>query len=167
MSKRLLAFRHSIIIIPVIAHSAYCPVLDTYNEIFLHPWSDGLPKYALGKIYEFERDENGEYIYSEEKVRGFNPMKNPKSERYPVPVKFWHCEDDNVVSIDVTRKFVDKIIANNGNAFLRTFAFGGHEPQLAGDLVEKPCGNIIFNKIKLEINPAVEEVFTWIKQFDK
>ncbi len=49
--------------IPVIAHSAFCPVLDTYNQIFLHPWSGGLPKTALGIIYGLNKDEFGEYIY--------------------------------------------------------------------------------------------------------
>ncbi len=152
--------------IPVIAHSAFCPVLDTYNEIFLHPWSGGLPKYALGKIYGFDKDENGEYIYNEEKVANFNPMKNPKAERYPVPVKFWHCEDDEVVSAAITRAFVDKINANSVAAYLRTFPCGGHEPQLVGEYAENPCGNIIFNQTELKITPAVEEVFEWIKSFD-
>lgn len=152
--------------IPVIAHSAFCPVLDTYNEIFLHPWSDGLPKYALGKIYGLDKNENGEYIYDERKVMGFNPMNNPEAERYPVPLKFWHCEDDDVVSVDVTRKFVDRIIANNGNASLRTFSYGGHEPQLVGEYIEKPSGNVIVNQTDLKITTAVEEVFNWIKRFD-
>ncbi len=152
--------------IPVIAHSAFCPVLDTYNEIFLHPWSDGLPKYALGKIYGFDKNENGEYIYNEEKINGYNPMQNPKAECYPVPVKFWHCEDDEVVSVDVTRKFVKRIIASGGEAYLRTFSYGGHEPQLVGEYVKNPCGNIIFNQTELKITPAVEEAFAWIKSFD-
>ena len=152
--------------IPVIAHSAFCPVLDTYNEIFLHPWSGGLPKYALGKIYGFDKNENGEYIYNEEKVMGFNPIKNQKAEQYPVPVKFWHCEDDEVVSIDITRKFVEKIAAGKDSAFLRTFSHGGHEPQLVGEYIKKPCGNTIFNKTELKITPAVEEAFAWIKSFD-
>jgi len=152
--------------IPVIAHSAFCPVLDTYNEIFLHPWSNGLPKYALGKIYGFDKDENGEYKYNEEKINGYNPVENPKIERYPVPVKFWHCEDDKVVSVEITRKFVNKIIASGGEAHLRTFANGGHEPQLVGEHVKSPCGNTLFGQIKLEIFPAVEESFAWIKSFD-
>ena len=33
--------------IPVLVQTGFCPVLDTYNEIFLHPWSNGLPKTAL------------------------------------------------------------------------------------------------------------------------
>lgn len=152
--------------VPVIAHSALCPVLDTYNQIFLHPWSKGLPKYALGKIYGLDQDENGEYIYDEEKVKGFNPMENPKAEQYPVPVKFWHCEDDQTVSISCTRKFIDRIVSAGGNAHLRTFPNGGHEPQLVGDFIENPCGNVIFNETELQIRPAVEEAFEWIKQFD-
>jgi len=152
--------------IPVIAHSAFCPVLDTYNEIFLHPWSGGLPKYALGKIYGFDKDENAEYVYSEQKVIGYNPMQNPKAECYPVPVKFWHCEDDEVVSADITRKFVNRINAAGGEAHLRTFATGGHEPQLVGEYVENPCGNTVFGQTKLKITTAVEEAFAWIKSFD-
>jgi len=153
--------------IPVIAHSAFCPVLDTYNQIFLHPWSDGLPKIALGKIYKLDTDASGEYIYDEKKISGYNPAKNEKAEKYPVPVKFWHCEDDEVVSVDVTRAFVNRIIVNGGNANLRTFPTGGHEPQLVGDYIENPCGNCIFDQTELKITPAVEEVFVWIKQFDE
>jgi len=152
--------------IPVIAHSAFCPVLDTYSEIFLHPWSDGLPKYALGKIYDFDKNENGEYIYNEEKINGYNPIQNPKTEHYPVPVKFWHCEDDEVVSIDITRKFINKLIASGCKAHLRTFATGGHGPELVGEYVKNPCGNTVFGQTKLEITPAVEEAFAWIKSFD-
>lgn len=47
--------------ISVIAHSAFCSVLDTYNQIYLHPWSDGLPRTALGKIYSLDKDDSGEY----------------------------------------------------------------------------------------------------------
>lgn len=153
-------------LIPVIAHSAFCPVLDTYNEIFLHPWCDGLPKFALGKIYGLDKDDKGEYIYDEEKIMGYNPAKNPKSEHYPVPLKFWHCEDDPVVSIDVTRKFIEKIVNAGGEANLRTFAKGGHEPQLVGPYVENPSGKVLFEQTELKITPAVEEVFNWIKKFD-
>lgn len=154
-------------LIPVIAHSAFCPVLDTYNEIFLHPWSGGLPKFALGKIYGLEKNTNGEYIYDENKIMGYNPVKNPKSKHYPVPVKFWHCEDDPVVSIEITRKFIDETVSSSCEACLRTFPNGGHEPQLVGEYIENPCGNILFKQTKLQITPAVEEVFNWIKKYDK
>jgi len=151
--------------IPVIAQTGFCPVLDTYNQIFLHPWSDGLPKYALGKIYGLDKDESGEYIYDEKKVEGFNPAKNKKAEVYPVPVKFWQCIDDEIVSYKVTEKFVNKIKENGGEAHLRTLPYGGHEPQLVGDLIKNPCGCNIFKGEKIQITPAVEEVFIWIKNF--
>ena len=152
--------------IPVIAHSAFCPVLDTYNEIFLHPWSGGLPKTALGKIYQLDTDESGEYIYDESKMLGYNPAKNTKVENYPVPLKFWHCLDDPVVSYDVTKKFVERITKNGGVAYLRAFEKGGHEPQLVGEAIDKPLGNTRLSDINIKILPAVEEVFAWIKAFD-
>jgi hypothetical protein len=151
--------------IPVIAHSAFCPVLDTYNEIFLRPWSGGLPKEALGKIYEFGRDENGEYIYEESRLIGYNPVQDIKRKNYPVPVKFWHCEDDDVVSCEITKAFIREIQANGGKAYLRTFPTGGHEPQLVGENVPSPSGNVLYQGCVLEITPAVEETFLWIKSF--
>ena len=151
--------------IPVVAHSAYCPVLDTYHEIFLHPWSEGLPKIALGKIYRLDKDEDGEYIYEEDKVAGFNPMKNSRLACYPVPVKFWQCADDPLVPISVTCAFVDTVRRGGGTAYLRVFPYGGHEPQLVGDFVEHPCGISTFNGEKIAITPAVEETFIWIRNF--
>lgn len=152
-------------LIPVIAHSAFCPVLDTYNEIFLKPWSDGLPKIALGKIYNLDTDESGEYIYDERKIAGFNPVKNKKAETYPVPVKFWHCIDDTTVSCEITEKFVSVIKENGGSAYLRTFPYGGHEPQKVGEIVKNPCGINMYYGEEIEITPAVEETFIWIKNF--
>lgn len=152
-------------LIPVIAHSAYCPVLDTYNQIFLHPWSGGAPKRVLGKIYGLATDDAGEYIYDEKKVAGYNPAKNKKAQGYPVPVKFWHCIDDGTVSYETTKKFVDAIRENGGMAQLRTFPCGGHEPQLVGEAVENPCGVSTYNGEQIVIKPAVEETFIWIKNF--
>ena len=153
--------------IPVIAHSAFCPVLDAYNEIFLHPWSGGLPKTALGKIYGLDTDENGTYIYDERKLCGYNPAQNAKAKHYPVPVKFWHCIDDPVVSFAVTQNFVNAIKQNGGIAYLRAFPHGGHEPQLVGEPIASPCGNAVFDGEEIKITPAVEEVLVWIRSFDQ
>ena len=153
--------------IPVIAHTAFCPVLDAYNEIFLHPWSGGLPKIAMGKIYGFATDEGGEYVYDADKLRGFDPASNEKAMRYPVPVKFWHCEDDPVVSFSVTERFVNRIRENGGEAQLRAFPHGGHEPQLVGEVVAHPLGNAVFEGERINVTPAVEEVFAWIRRFDQ
>ena len=152
-------------LIPVIAHSAFCPVLDTYNQVFLNPWSGGLPKTALGKLYGLATDESGDYIYDESKISGFNPSKNKKAEVYPVPVKFWHCKDDSTVSYEITQKFVDRIRENGGEAYLRAFPCGGHEPQLVGEFIEKPCGCSFVGDTQIKITPAVEEAFIWIRNF--
>ena len=152
--------------VPVIAHSAFCPVLDTYHEIFLHPWSGGLPKEALGKLYGFERGADGEYVYDGQRVCGYNPAKNEKAACYPVPVKFWHCKDDPIVSFSVTQRFVERIRAHGGIAHLRAFPYGGHEPQLVGTPIASPVGNTDFAGGTLQILPAVEEVLCWIRSFD-
>ena len=152
--------------IPVVAHTALCPVLDTYNQIFLNPWSYGLPKFALGKIYKLDTDENGEYIYDEKKICGYNPAKNMKAAYYPVPVKFWHCVDDNMVAFEVTERFVNRIKENGGVASLRAFPMGAHGPERVGDLVENPTGNPIFEGNRLEIRPAAEEAFVFIRKYD-
>jgi hypothetical protein len=153
--------------IPVVSHTAFCPVLDTYNQIFLHPWSGGLPKDALGIIYGLEIDEKGEHIYNEQKINGYNPVQNPKAKTYPVPVKFWHCEDDGTVDCSITKEFVAMINKNGGRAELKTFALGGHEPQLAGEKVLNPVGKHIYQGKQIEIFPAVEQAFLWIKTHDK
>ena len=152
--------------IPVIAHSAFCPVLDTYNEIFLHPWSDGLPKIALGKIYNLKTDEFGEYIYDESRVVGYNPIMDIKTKDYPVPIKCWHCEDDDVVSCKITKDFINTIRDKGGKAYLRTFEHGKHEPQLVGKKVDMPSGFDFYNGCEINVTPAVEEAFCYIKSFD-
>ena len=80
-------------------------------------------------------------------------------------MKIWYCEDDGVVSVEVTRRFVAKITAGSGKALLRTFPHGGQEPQLVGEFVENPCGNTVFCQKELKITPAVEEVLAWIREF--
>ena len=85
---------------------------------------------------------------------------------YPVPVKFWQCEDDQIVNIKCTKRLVGAIKNAGGIAYLRTFPVGGHEPQLCGEVLEKPSGNTLWQGETLEIMPAVEEAFLWIRRFD-
>ena len=153
--------------IPVIAHSAFCPVLDAYHEIFLHPWSGGLPKVALGKIYGLDTDENGDYIYDAHKLCGYDPAQLVSQKAYPVPVKFWHCEDDPVVSFAVTERFAELVRQKGGEAYLCALSHGGHEPQLVGEPIAAPRGNTAHEGEELKITPAVEGVFAWIQGFDK
>jgi hypothetical protein len=158
--------------IPVIAQSGFCPVLDTYNQIFLKPWSDGLPKTALAKFYGFAKNETGNYVYDENKVTGYNPMGRlveiggKEILRYPVPVKFWQCEDDGTVAIDCTKRFVKAINNAGGEAELITFPTGGHEPQDVGETLEKTVGIRELCGEELKISTAVEGVFVWILQYD-
>ena len=154
-------------LIPVLAHSALCPVLDTYHEIFLHPWSGGLPREALGKLYGLEKDADGHYRYDGQRIGGFDPATNGRATRYPVPVKFWHCEDDPTVSFALTAAFVERIRAAGGNAQLRALPSGGHEPQLVGPPVTHPTGNTHLAGETLQILPVVEEVLLWMTAFDQ
>ena len=160
--------------IPVIAQSGFCPVLDTYHQIFLYPWSDGAPKVALRKLYGLTLDDNKEPVYDADKVDGYNPMSRliraddgKEYLYYPVPVKFWQCEDDEIVDIVCTKRFVTAMQNAGVNADLRTFESGGHEPQLYGDFVAQPRGNTLFGTEVLRITPAVEETYLWIKGFDR
>lgn len=133
--------------------------------IFNSDASSGGTDIALGKIYEFETDKSGNYIYDERKIARYNPIKNKKIETYPVPVKFWHCIDDKTVLYEVTEKFISIIKENGGIAYLRTFPHGGHEPQQVGESVKRPCGVSVFCGEEIQITPAVEETFIWIKNF--
>ena len=153
--------------LPVIAHCALCPVLDTYNQIFLHPWTSGAPKRALATIFSFDKDENGEIIYDESKVNGYNPVNNPDALKYPVPLKFWQCEDDNIVSIEVTKKYVNALKNAGNDVEFVIFPTGGHEPQLYGEDLDNPKWNDVYKGEKIKgIKPAVEGVIEFISYYD-
>ena len=113
-----------------------------------------------------QKDGQGEYIYEEQKVCGYNPAKNKKAECYPVPVKFWQCVDDPVVPYEVTERFIGRIKAAGGVAHLRPFPYGGHEPQDVGAPIESPCGIDVYKGEKIHITPAVEELFIWINNYN-
>ena len=159
--------------IPVIAQSGFCPVLDAYGQIYLHPWSNGLPRTALGILYDLKKDDRGEYIYDEKKLVGYHPMARIEGSNgeerleYPVPVKFWHCEDDPVVNIEGTKTFVRAINNAGCVARLRIFSTGGHEPQDSGEPIDTPIGNHKISGETLKITPAVEEAFLWLTSFDE
>ena len=125
--------------IPVLAHAVSCPVLDTYNHIFLHPWSGGLPKTALGVIYGLEKDGSNNYIYNEDKICGYNPIVNGMEsfnssgqrvssvgswdfsthqlngqtvieyKSYPCPLLIWHCVNDPTVDYSVSERQITAI----------------------------------------------------------
>ncbi|MBR5768091.1 MAG: hypothetical protein IKX86_05425 [Clostridia bacterium] len=146
--------------IPLLIQTGFCPVLDTYNEIFLHPWSDGLSKIALEKMYSLK-----DGVYDESRIAPFNPMTNEKTKNYPVPVRFWQCADDIVVSVDVTKRFVGIVNSNGGDARLTVLPAGGHEPQLYGPPVGDPSGITVYRGETLEITEAVEGVFRALNEY--
>ena len=117
---------------------------------------------------------NNDYVYDEEKIRGYNPVRNKTFENsnikytdYPVPVKFWHCKDDPIVAHSVTEGFVNAIRNAGRIAYLRSFETGGHEPQLVGNYISNPVGNTNFRGEVLQIRPAEEETLLWIRRFNK
>ena len=150
--------------VPVIAQTAFCPVLDAYNEIFLHPWSSGLPKTAEGILYSFEKDTAGEWIYDAEKLKDHNPAVSAR--KHPCPVWFCHCENDPIVNPEITKQYIARAKAQGVEAELLLLPDGEHEPQIYGDPVENPMGIAVFAGKKLPVNLAVEGAFRWIRKHD-
>lgn len=151
--------------IPILAQTGFCPVLDTYNEIYLKPWSDGLPREALGKIYSLDKNEDGSYQYDENKIHPYNPMKNSLISQYPAPVRFWHSVNDHVVSHKVTEEFIRMLRENGADANVTLLPDGYHEPQDYGPGVTNPGGNIIYNGSTLFITEAIDGAFRFLNQF--
>ena len=152
--------------IPVLAQVGFCPVLDTYNEIFLHPWSNGLPKTALGILYSLSKYSDGNWIYEEEKISNYNPAQNPKRYNYPCPLFFCHSINDDIVSSDITIRFMEDVKASGKDAKLLLLPDGFHEPQLYGEAVDYPSGITILHGKRLVILPAVEAAYQWICMWD-
>ena len=168
-------------VIPVRAHAAWSPVLDTYNQIFLKPWySRKGPVEVLSVLYGFDpiettaKNDNQKWTYDETKVQGYNPAKNKvitieetEYRYYPVPIKIWHCMDDGTVSYDVSANFIQGIKNAGGIAYLRTFETGGHEVKLIGEPLENPIGNTEYiDGTTLEVKLAMDETLLWFRRFD-
>lgn len=159
--------------IPIKAVALACPVLDTYNNIWLHPWSGGAPKANMIKFYEFTKDSSGEYAYDESKLTGFNPMTNntvtvadKKYTSFPCPLKIWHCKDDDVVDYSTSVRYTEQVKNNGGYVRLRPFNHGGHGPMGAGNVVTATYGFKDYKEETLTIRAAVEEVFIWFAMYD-
>ena len=182
--------------LPVIAHGINCPVLDTYNQIFLHPWSDGAPKIAMGVIYNLDTS-GGQLVYDENKLTGYNAIVNgmqsfditgnkvtsigsydftthklngadvTEYKNYPCPLKIWHCDDDNVVAPAVSYRQITAIRNAGGQAWLRRIPTGGHGPLDVGNVLVDPVGNTNYRGTTLEIKPIVEEIFMFFKRYSE
>ena len=179
----------------IIAHGIICPVLDTYNHIWLNPWSAGLPKTAMIKIYGFAETApgSGVYVYDEEKLKGFNPVLNSmisfdkvsklfsnnievttsnaltnldEVKKYPCPIKIWHSTDDPTVNFAVSQRHINSIRKGGQIAYLRSIPSGGHEPLEVGTTLTSPSGSTNYKGSALSIKPIVEEVYLWFKRFN-
>lgn len=182
--------------LPIIAHAVFAPVLDTYNQAFLHPWTDGISKYALSKIYNFSVDDNDGFVYDSAKVCGYNPLINgmqtfhdgvridstgvydfssgklngqtiTEYRGYPCPLKIWHCNDDGTVNIACSIRFINAVKNQGGGAWLRRFPTGGHAPDTAGTVVSNPIGNTILHGVSVgTIYPAAEELLLYFNRYN-
>lgn len=151
--------------IPVISHSAACPVTDLFNQAWLHPWSGNLPKIATAKLFGFDNED----VYEPEKVAGFNPILSNswhivglRYKIHGVPLKIWHADEDPVVSFEGSVTFVEAIKRTGGRAELRVLHAKSHEPMDLGE----PLKYIRYQNEDVPISPVVEEMVLWIKSFE-
>lgn len=146
--------------IPVIAQTLFCPVLDAYNHIFLHPWGTGEPRDAQGIIHSFQKDAEGNWIYDKEKMVGFDPATSDKV--HPCPLFICHSANDNKVDPKYSLAYLDRAKAQGVETGLLYLPDGLHEPQAYGAPIDNPSGNTLFEGEQLRIRPGVEALFNWI-----
>jgi dipeptidyl aminopeptidase/acylaminoacyl peptidase len=106
----------------VLAHVMYCPVLDLFEQVWKKPWLKTTRK-ALSDVYNFE-DREG-IRFDSCVTRPHNPLQRntfktlqDEIKIYPVPVKIWHASRDNVVDINPSRLFCQRIQRAGGEAEL-------------------------------------------------
>ena len=181
--------------IPVLAHALAAPVLDLYNQAFVHPWTNGASKFAMCNLYNFEK-ENDVFVYDVAKVKGYNPIVNgmqtyvdgarrssegsydfmagtldgdtiTEYKSYPCPLKIWHCDNDPTVNIACSMRQVTAVKNAGGMAWLRRFPSGGHAPDTAGTIVSNPSGNLDYKGTTLtNIYPFAEELLLFFNRFN-
>lgn len=153
--------------IPVIAHMAFCPVLDTYNEIFLHPWTGGAPKVVEQYIYGFEKDDKGNYIYDENKIGSYNPANWIKTHKYPVPVLYAQRQSDPTVDTQYTRQFIANAKANGSIAYLYELSGTGHDPETCGTPISGTQWKTTYRGASLTMYPSNFAMLNWFASFEK
>ena len=179
----------------VLAHGIVAPVTDAYNHVWLNPWSGVLTKTAMINIYNLAETTpgSGTYVYSEDKVKGYNPMLNgmlsfnsttklitdnvevttstaqstlQEYKSYPCPIKIWHCVDDPIVAYSASQRHITSIRNAGQIAFLRSLPSGGHKPLSVGDDLVNPSGNTNYKGEELTIKPVEEEILLWFNRFN-
>lgn len=164
--------------IPVLANGLYSPVTDHFKQMF------PLGTTICGKLFGFDdvsnyANANEWYLANINKTMGFNPMlhntnwqdidlygANPdytKLVKYDeVPLKIWHCVDDNIVSPIYSQYLVDAIRRGGGRAYYREYATGGHGSWNNGDdvTVKGVDGS------NITVKSSCYELYNWFKRFE-
>ena len=124
----------------ILAQGMFSPVLDLYNQAWLHPW---LPttRRAIANVFDF-KDLSGK-TWENDKAAGWNPiLKNitisgrDTLKSYPVPVKIWHGVGDPIVLENFSGNFQKYIVNAHGSCDV-------HE--LNSDDHGLSCGNPMIN----------------------
>ncbi len=98
------------------------------------------------RIYDMEDVTNYNKIfvaeYDEARVEDYDPFTYKVAsengilkKELPYPIKIWHPVDDNILSIDFSRKFVDAVNNGGGEAYLIEMTGGGHSPHTYGEKI--------------------------------
>lgn len=120
-------YRHGSI---VIAHAMYSPVLDMYGQAWQNPWMKTTRR-AIAATHHFS-DLSGD-TWEPQRIAGWDPLSThtfyPGRDTvkiYPVPVKIWHGNRDDVVKIDASRRFQRYVRNAGGDCELREIDSSDH-----------------------------------------
>ena len=142
-------------LIPVIAQANFCPAISVYKQNYMNPWGGVNQQKTIAGQWGFddwktETPSQEYFLQNIDKIKGYdnlltNTFGSTKeaannnygndaereaylalSKYFPVPIKIWHCADDNTVLYRYSEFFVGMIRNADGKAWLRTMATGGH-----------------------------------------
>lgn len=142
-------------ILPVIAHVAFCPALSVYKQDYMKPWGGENQQKTIAGQWGFDgwdttTPSQGYFLQNIDKIKGFDNLLintfgstkdaanqnygndaeaaayNALCKIYPVPLKIWHCTDDNTVLYRYSEFMVNMIKNADGMAWLRNLGSGGH-----------------------------------------
>lgn len=141
-------------IIPVIANVFFCPALSVYKQDYLSAWGGENQQKTIAGQWGFPNWQttapSQEYFLDNiDKISGFDNLLirtignhdsananygneaeatayNSMQKCYPVPMKIWHCINDALVPYRYSQFMVNMIKNGGGQAWLRSFADGGH-----------------------------------------
>ena len=141
-------------IIPVIANAFFCPALSVYKQDYMSPWGGTNQQITIAGQWDFPdwattTPSQAYFLENIEKIKGFDNLLirtigdhqtananfgneaeanayNSMQKAYPVPIKIWHCENDALVPFRYSQFMVNMIKNGGGQAWLRSYATGGH-----------------------------------------